>query len=97
MAETNLFIPRLRPLYRNNNGKPYDDVRFIICNSCFWCTSLLYGYRFSILSKCPCCSGNKIESISLEPDEGYLFNHNERSGVILEYRNLVECESELAS
>src|SRR5574341_1599158 len=97
MADANLFMPRLNRPYGITNGKAYDDVRFIICNSCFWCTSLLYGYRFSVVSKCPCCSGSMIESISIEPDERYLFNRNEKSGVILEYRNLIESNSELAN
>ncbi|HEV8386571.1 MAG TPA: hypothetical protein VGQ03_03010 [Nitrososphaera sp.] len=97
MADTNPLIPRLRRLYGITNGRAYDDVRFIICNSCFWCTSLLYGYRISALSKCPRCSSSMIESISIEPDERYLFNHNEKSGVILEYRNLIESELEMAN
>ena len=72
-----------------------DPVQFVICNSCFWCTSLLFGARFSIrIDECPCCKSDMIESMPIESDEEYLFHENEKSGVTLEFRSMAEVGKE---
>jgi hypothetical protein len=49
----------------NNNASIYTktNLRFVICNSCFWCVSL---YSNSMTVKCPLCnSTTSLESIPL--------------------------------
>jgi len=65
------------------------SVKFVICNSCFWCSSLLDRAHYTtFISKCPCCKSEMIESMPVEPGEEYSFQKNEVSGVILEFRSL---------
>jgi hypothetical protein len=64
-------------------------VRFIICNSCFWCTSLLSGPGLSFyIEECPSCKSSTIESMPIEHNEKYLFERNEKSGIKLEFHTL---------
>jgi hypothetical protein len=59
------------------------DVHFMICNSCFWCASVLADRR---LDKCPCCNCKDfLESMPLVPDESYKFSYSAAKGVALEF------------
>jgi hypothetical protein len=58
-------------------------AQFLICNSCFWCASILTSYFR--LRKCPRCSGEALESMSLALDETYKFNYSTKNGVTLEF------------
>jgi len=59
------------------------QVRFAICNSCFWCASMLYGRS---LTTCPCCAESKIESLPIAENESYLFDYDSRHGAVLEFQ-----------
>ena len=41
-------------------------ARFLVCNSCFWCTSLIQRRRN--VDRCPICNHRSIESLSLSAD-----------------------------
>jgi hypothetical protein len=47
----------------SNNVYTRTKLRFVICNSCFWCASL---YSDSVTVKCPLCNSySNLESIPL--------------------------------
>lgn len=58
-------------------------AQFLICNSCYWCASILTSY-FD-LKKCPCCLDEALESMALALDETYKFNYSTNNGVTLEF------------
>ncbi len=74
--------------YRRSKG-----VEFLICNSCFWCTSLLSSdVRYARFDVCPCCKSYTIESMPIAPNDEYSFYNDEKTGVVLEFRYLKEEE-----
>jgi hypothetical protein len=69
---------------QNKNKGFYGYACFVICGSCFWCTSDLSGG--SKISNCPVCNKqNKIESIPLAPKEKYTFDFDVKRGIVLDF------------
>jgi hypothetical protein len=66
-----------------------DKVRFVICDSCFWCASLLGNGVF--FSRCPSCqSNNSLESIPVANREKYRSDYDyddddDKSRIVLEF------------
>lgn len=58
-------------------------IQFLICESCFWCASILEDG--ALISRCPCCKSNMLESIPITTGESYKFDYNTKSGVTLEF------------
>lgn len=54
-------------------------IRFLLCQSCFWCASLIImsGCSSNVLTsstliiKCPSCKNDKIESLPISHNEHY--------------------------
>ena len=61
----------------------YRKAQFLICDSCFWCASILDERVVS--GACPLCKGTLLESIPIAPDEAYRFDNNPKGGVVLEF------------
>jgi hypothetical protein len=65
-----------------------DGINFVICQSCFWCASDVstqYHKRNKekIITKCPFCNSNNIESIPIAENEKYRFNYDTRRGITM--------------
>ncbi len=73
-----------RHIVSKNRAEP---VKFLICNYCFWCTSLLNSAHPVSMGVCPSCRSDMIESMSIEPDEDYSFQNDEVSGIILVFQS----------
>lgn len=57
-------------LMNNGRGKnTATKVRFLICQSCFWCASCINAKV--TVSKCPVCQSRKIEYLPIADDEFY--------------------------
>lgn len=63
----------------DNNTQRY----FVLCNSCFWCAS--YMRRVNNTVRCPSCRTEIIESMPIRLDERFLFQHDRKSGVSLQF------------
>ncbi len=77
----------------------YEEINFVICQSCFWCASCLSsrilitmeaGDISASLAKCPSCIEGNIESIPIESipiaqNENYRFDYNAKRGVTVEF------------
>jgi hypothetical protein len=65
------------------NVSVYGKVRFLICDSCFWCASILgNGAPVSI---CPRCKNSVLESIPIATGESYRFDYSTKRGVMLDF------------
>jgi hypothetical protein len=64
---------------------PTERINFLLCESCFWCASYFSNYR-KVVSKCPTCSSNCLESMPISHNEVYTFNHDPKRGVTLGFR-----------
>ena len=62
----------------------YQGRAFLICNSCFWCASILYD-DVQPFRMCPICMNNELEFMPLSNGETYNFDYDERHGVRLEF------------
>jgi hypothetical protein len=51
-------------------------AEFIICNSCYWCASVLLHYG---LPRCPSCNSKMIELIPISQNEFYRLNVDKQS------------------
>ena len=60
-----------------------DEIHFLLCQSCFWCAS--YFNYSEVVTSCPTCESNSIESLPISNSEFYTFNHDRNRGVTLEF------------
>src|SRR5919198_949395 len=81
------------------DSKEGKQIHFLICESCFWCASLLRSNNNNnyttadittnndniITKHCPSCSNNRVESIPISYNEVYKFDYNPKRGVTLEF------------
>lgn len=65
------------------NISTFRKVQFLICDSCFWCASILEDGMPA--SRCPLCKSTKLESIPIAIGESYRFDYSIKSGIILEF------------
>lgn len=57
-------------------------VRFAICNSCYWCASLLLDSSI----KCPICESDKnVEVMSISNNESFKVSRDPKAGIILAF------------
>jgi hypothetical protein len=61
----------------------YKKAQFLICDSCFWCASVLDDREAS--GACPLCKCTMLESIPIASGESYRFDRNLKRGVVLEF------------
>jgi hypothetical protein len=66
--------------------RKYQDAKFLICNSCFWCASCI-STDYNYTEHCPTCSSIKMESIPISETEAYQL-HTDLKNVSLEFWNL---------
>jgi hypothetical protein len=60
-----------------------DEIQFLLCQSCFWCAS--YFNYSEVVTRCPTCDSNNIESLPISNSEFYKFSHDRNRGVTLEF------------
>jgi hypothetical protein len=63
------------------------QTNFLICQSCFWCASYLYG-SCKVPERCPTCgnsNNNNIESIPISMEEAFEFEYNPLHGLSLNF------------
>ena len=63
----------------------FHDAAFLICNSCFWCASILSNNADYEI--CPNCNGVKLESTLLTEKEAYQISM-ENENLSVEFWNL---------
>jgi len=70
----------------------FDEISFVICQSCFWCASCLSSKILSTIAetdgsftKCPSCTEGNIESTPIAENENYRFDYNAKRGVMMEF------------
>lgn len=61
----------------------FRKAHFVICDSCFWCASVLQDGRPA--SSCPLYNRVMLECVPIAKGESYTFDYNLKSGVILEF------------
>src|SRR5919108_3258998 len=70
-----------------------EEISFLICQSCFWCASYVSTTttftarrrEAASPSRCPICIEGKIESMSINKNEVYKFDYDDKRGVVLEF------------
>ena len=62
---------------------PGHRTEFSICESCFWCASILSGG--ALVGRCPCCKSSMLESIPIATGESCRFDYSTKRGVMLDF------------
>ena len=58
------------------------SIHFLLCESCFWCASQSSNYnKNNIITECPSCKSNQIESMPISHNEVYNFSYDLIRGV----------------
>ena len=62
------------------------SIHFILCESCFWCASQSSNCNtYNLITKCPSCKNNQIESIPISHNEVYNYSYDPRREVTLAF------------
>jgi len=67
---------------------PYQGRAFLLCNSCFWCASILYD-DVQPFRMCPICMNSELEFMPISNGETYNFDNDKRHGVTLEFNQQI--------
>ena len=79
---TEFPFPKIKPEIISKINEVTDKINFLLCESCFWCASYFNNYR-KVVSRCPTCGNDNVESMPISHDEVYTFNHDPKRGVTL--------------
>jgi hypothetical protein len=76
------------PEHGNETGRrihapTHNRIDFLLCSSCFWCAS--YFNYTEVVTRCPTCDSNNIESLPISNGEFYAFRYDRNRGVTLEF------------
>lgn len=69
---------------KNGKGRIADIVHFLICDSCFWCASVLRedGYE----SRCQSCGTQIASAIPVMHNERFAYEVDKKRGITLSFR-----------
>ena len=81
---TDLPSLTIKPEITSKKNEVIDKINFLFCGSCFWCASHFNNY-IEVITKCPNCSNDNVESMPISHDEVYTFSHNRSRGITLEF------------
>ena len=59
-----------------------DQIKFILCKSCFWCASKLSG---EALTKCPRCNKHLFRDLPISKNEKYTVTFDENNSINLKF------------
>jgi hypothetical protein len=83
----------IKPALILKNNETVIKIDFVLCESCFWCASQSNKWNGSrrsitIITKCPSCNSNRIESMPISQEEDYTFNLDLKRGVTLGFSKI---------
>lgn len=81
---SDFLSPEIKPEITSKKNEVRDKIDFLFCGSCFWCASHFNGY-IKVITKCPRCSSDNVESTPISHDEVYTFSYNRTRGITLEF------------
>ena len=61
---------------------------FVLCDTCYWCTTYFDKTRIPRENKCPQCNANnnELSIFPIMPNESFTFNYDGKLGVELEFK-----------
>ena len=87
-ASLSLHLPtdfhsyRINPEIISKENEVTERINFLLCESCFWCASYFNNYK-KVVTKCPTCGNDNVESMPISHDEVYTISHNPKRGITL--------------
>lgn len=61
---------------------------FILCDTCYWCSTYFGKNRIPLDNKCPQCNNNNgLSSLPIMADESFAFDHDAKCGVELKFKS----------
>ncbi len=75
--------------WSNTSKRISSTVYFLLCESCFWSASYLsniFGSKTKLITHCPLCNTQTIESMLISDNDVYRFEYNMKQGVVLKFK-----------
>jgi len=74
----------------DDNNRSSSPPIFVLCDSCYWSATYFYKNRIP-MGNCPQCNNYKnnngrLTTFPVMSDELFIFRHNDKSGVELEFK-----------
>jgi hypothetical protein len=74
----------LKAIEVEQHPSSYNERNFLMCKSCFWCTSLRNSV-YKTIKACPSCRNTGLELMPISVYETYTFNYDPKHGVSLQF------------
>jgi hypothetical protein len=99
METTRLNVSYVLPLQKtkrvnaeseiNNVPQSINHTCFVICNSCYWSTTIfgIDNLSLSHVINCHACNSHNTELIPIEPDESFRIDNSHARGMEIEFYN----------
>ena len=89
LGQSNDFLsPKIKPETPSKKNEFGNKINFLLCEACFWCASQSNNCNTNnIITECPSCKSNQIESMPISQGEIYTFSHNRIRGITLKFSN----------
>ncbi len=90
MANNNLDVRasttgQIYPKEKANPNPKQKETIFILCESCYWSATYLGKFMLPAEERCPICLEIELSSFPILPNESFIFNYSQKSGVELEF------------
>ena len=85
---TDFTSPKIRLEIISMNNELQGKINFLLCGACFWCASYLNYTR--VVTRCPTCDTDNVESLPISDGEVYTFSHNRNRGITLGFSKTMD-------
>lgn len=90
MANNNLDVRasttgQIYPKEKANPNPKQKETIFILCESCYWSATYFGKFMLPAEERCPICLEIELSSFPILPNESFIFNYSQKSGVELEF------------
>lgn|SRR5215213_1775565 len=85
---TDFTSPKIKPETISRNNESRGKINFLLCGACFWCASYLNYTR--LVTRCPTCDTDNVESLPVSDGEVYTFSHNRNRGITLGFSKTMD-------
>ena len=69
-----------------HSTRAYEETIFILCDTCFWSATYFTKFMLPAENRCPHCQNTELSSFPILPDQSFISNYSEKSGIELQFK-----------
>jgi hypothetical protein len=73
------------------NTKEKETI-FILCDTCYWSATYFTQFMLPAEDRCPSCQNTELSSFPILPNESFISNYSEKTGLELEFKFNKGCD-----